>query len=80
MSFRQVVGYRELPSLVCKAVARYSLPPSLLSTGPSRPSGSLRSRPRDHVHLHNFWHASHLSHLPRPYTNLTREVGPCQRL
>ena len=39
-----------------------------------RPPGSLRPRPRDHVHLHDFWHASHLSNPPRPYTNLTREV------
>ena len=36
--------------------------------------GSLRPRPRDRVDLHNFWHARHLSNLPRPYTNLIREV------
>ena len=29
---------------------------------------------RDRVDLHDFWHASHLSNPPRPYTNLTREV------
>ena len=33
-----------------------------------RPPGSRRPRPRDHVHLHGLWHASHLSNLPRPYT------------
>ena len=30
--------------------------------------GSLRPRPRDRVDLHDFWHARHLSNLPRPYT------------
>ena len=34
-------------------------------------SGSLA---RDRVDLHDFWHARHLSNLPRPYTNLIREV------
>ena len=34
MSFRQVVGYRGLLSLVCKAVARDSLPPRPLFSGP----------------------------------------------
>ena len=28
----------------------------------------------DRVDLHDFWHARHLSNLPRPYTNLIREV------
>ena len=29
-----------------------------------RPADSFRPRPSDHVHLHSFWHASHLSNLP----------------
>ena len=32
-----------------------------------------RSRARG-LDLHDFWHARHLSNLPRPYTNLIREV------
>ena len=42
-------------------------------TGPGPPV-ALRPRPRDRVDLHDFWHARHLSNLPRPYTNLIREV------
>ena len=42
-------------------------------TGPGPPV-ALRPRPRDRVDLNDFWHARHLSNLPRPYTNLIREV------
>ena len=32
------------------------------------------TRSRGRVDLHDFWRARHLSNLPRPYTNLIREV------
>ena len=42
---------------------------------PRRSKGLVgQPRPRDHVQLHGFWHASHLSVPPRPYTNLIRKV------
>ena len=42
--------------------------------GGGSPEGDWRPRPRDHVPLHDFLHATHCSNLPRPYTNLTTEV------
>ena len=44
------------------------------SPAPPGPDRWRVTRSRGRVDLHDFWHARHLSNLPRPYTNLIREV------